>query len=144
MNKKLERQANNKVIAGVCSGLGKYFNIDPVFFRVAFIALLFAGGSSLLIYIILVIVVPKERFFVLENNSTTNNNTFETFQQNDLSGNETSDNNSLIIGLVLISGGVLFLLNNLVPFFKIQKLWPAILIILGLGLIMRKKDKSKE
>jgi len=48
------------VISGVCSGLGKYFEIDPIIFRFGFVALLFAGGSSIIIYLVLLIVIPKE------------------------------------------------------------------------------------
>ena len=37
MSKRLVRDQSNKVIAGVCSGLGNYFNVDPVLVRVAFV-----------------------------------------------------------------------------------------------------------
>jgi phage shock protein C len=53
------------------------------------------------------------------------------------------DSTSLVFGLLLISGGVLLLLNNLVPYLKMQKLWPVILIMIGLGLLFnKKKDKN--
>jgi len=58
-NKRLYRDPDNSVISGVCGGLGAYFNIDPIIFRLIFVLLLFAGGSSLLVYIILWIVLPK-------------------------------------------------------------------------------------
>ena len=38
--KRLYRSSDNKMIAGVCGGLGKYFNIDPVIFRIIFVILL--------------------------------------------------------------------------------------------------------
>lgn len=60
-SRRLYRDVENSVIGGVCSGLGAYFDIDPVFFRVIFIALIFAGGVSLIIYPILWIVVPAAR-----------------------------------------------------------------------------------
>ena len=51
----------DKKIAGVCGGLGEYFNIDPVILRIAFIvALLMAGGGGLL-YLIMWPVVPEKR-----------------------------------------------------------------------------------
>ena len=50
----------NGVIAGICGGLGKYFNIDPVLVRAAFLLLLFMGGGGGLLYIILWIITPKE------------------------------------------------------------------------------------
>lgn len=59
--KKLYRDPDHRVLGGVCSGLGAYFDIDPVFIRLIFVLLLFIGGSSVLIYLILWIVVPKAR-----------------------------------------------------------------------------------
>lgn len=61
MSRRLYRDIDNSVIGGVCSGLGAYFKIDSVFFRIIFIALIFAGGVSLIIYPILWIVVPAAR-----------------------------------------------------------------------------------
>ena len=57
--KRLYRDEENRVLGGVCSGMGAYFNIDPVFLRILFILLLFVGvGISAIIYLILWIVVP--------------------------------------------------------------------------------------
>jgi phage shock protein PspC (stress-responsive transcriptional regulator) len=61
MRRRLYRDGDNRVIGGVCSGLGAYFNIDMVILRVIFVLAFFLGvGASLLIYIILWIVVPKQ------------------------------------------------------------------------------------
>ena len=57
--KRLYRSSTNKVIAGVCGGLGEYFKIDPVIFRVIFVILLLPGGlPGLIPYVILWIIVP--------------------------------------------------------------------------------------
>jgi len=42
--KKLHRLADDKKLAGVCAGLGEYFDVDPVFFRLFFLLSLFFGG----------------------------------------------------------------------------------------------------
>jgi phage shock protein PspC (stress-responsive transcriptional regulator) len=61
-SRKLYRDPDDKVLGGVCSGLGAYFNLDPVVVRIIFILLVILGaGSFLLVYIILWIVVPKAR-----------------------------------------------------------------------------------
>jgi phage shock protein PspC (stress-responsive transcriptional regulator) len=58
--RKLYRDPDDRVLGGVCSGLGAYFNFDPVIIRLIFVLLVFLGaGSSLIIYLILWIVVPK-------------------------------------------------------------------------------------
>ena len=43
--KRLYRNSKDKKLGGVCSGLGDYFNIDPVIIRLAFLLLIFAGGG---------------------------------------------------------------------------------------------------
>lgn len=58
--KKLYRSETDKKIAGVAGGLGEYFNIDPLVFRVIFVILLLPGGAGPLIYFILWLLVPKK------------------------------------------------------------------------------------
>ncbi len=141
MIKKFQRTRNEKVISGVCGGLGNYFDIDPIIFRFAFIALLLAGGSSIFIYIILVIVIPKEPY-VVQSQGTANSSAFDNFQQEDLAGKESDNSNRTVFGLLLISGGALMLLYNIMPYFKLEKLWPVILVIMGLGLLFQKKNTN--
>ena len=57
--KRLYRDSEDRVLGGVCSGLGVYFDIDPVIIRILFVVAFFIPISSLLIYLILWIVVPK-------------------------------------------------------------------------------------
>jgi len=58
-SRRFYRDPENSVIGGVCGGLGAYFNLDPVIFRIIFIALFFFGGASILVYVILWIVIPR-------------------------------------------------------------------------------------
>ena len=60
MAKRLYRSIRNKKIAGVCGGLGDYFDIDPTIIRLTWLALILAGGGGVLAYIIAWIIVPKE------------------------------------------------------------------------------------
>lgn len=58
-NKKLERKRNGD-IAGVCSGLADYFNIDETLVKIIFFVLLFTPFPIFWTYIILWILTPKE------------------------------------------------------------------------------------
>jgi phage shock protein PspC (stress-responsive transcriptional regulator) len=58
-SKRLYRDPENSVIGGVCGGLGAYFSVDPLIFRLLFVIFFFAGGASILVYVILWIVLPK-------------------------------------------------------------------------------------
>ncbi len=59
-SRKLYRSRTNRMLAGVCSGLGEFFGIDPTVIRLIFVAGALLGfGSFILIYIVLFIVVPE-------------------------------------------------------------------------------------
>ena len=58
--KRLERPADDRMIAGVAAGLGRYFDLTPTVFRLAFVVLTLLGGVGILIYIAAVLVMPKE------------------------------------------------------------------------------------
>lgn len=58
-DKRFHRDVDNKMVAGVCSGLAAYTNIDVTIIRVIFAALSFAYGTAVLIYIVLWFVAPK-------------------------------------------------------------------------------------
>jgi phage shock protein PspC (stress-responsive transcriptional regulator) len=58
--KKLHRFAEDRKIAGICGGLGEYFDLDPVLFRLFFVVSLFFGGLGAVVYLILWIMVPEK------------------------------------------------------------------------------------
>ncbi|MEY2532324.1 MAG: hypothetical protein QOF29_234, partial [bacterium] len=58
--RRLYRSRDERMLAGVCGGLAKYFGIDPVIVRVAAVALVFAGGAGLLAYLAAWLLVPDE------------------------------------------------------------------------------------
>lgn len=59
MQKKLYKSTQNKVICGVCGGLGEYFNIDPTVVRLAWIFFCLLGGSGVLAYILAAVIIPS-------------------------------------------------------------------------------------
>jgi phage shock protein C len=60
-NKKFRRSRSNRVIAGVCGGLGEFFGLNPIWFRLAFLIALLPGGiPGIGAYILFWLIVPKE------------------------------------------------------------------------------------
>lgn len=57
---RLTRSRSDRMLAGVAGGLGRYFGLDPVIARVAFVVLLFFGGAGALLYLAAVLLVPNE------------------------------------------------------------------------------------
>ncbi len=61
MDRVLRRSRSNRVVAGVCGGLGQFFGISAGWFRLAFLLMLLPGGvPGLLAYLILWIIIPYE------------------------------------------------------------------------------------
>jgi phage shock protein PspC (stress-responsive transcriptional regulator) len=58
---RMYRDPDNRIIGGVCSGMGAYWNIDPLIIRIIFAALVLAGGIGILVYLILYIVLPEAK-----------------------------------------------------------------------------------
>ena len=58
--KRLYKSQTNKMVVGVCGGLGEYFGIDPTLVRLVWLLFCAAGGSGLLAYFIAALVIPRE------------------------------------------------------------------------------------
>jgi phage shock protein C len=58
--KRLFRSRKDRIIGGVCGGLGNYLSIDPVLVRVVWAILFFAAGVGFLAYILAWIIIPEE------------------------------------------------------------------------------------
>ena len=59
--KQLTRSNNNRMIAGVCAGIGAYSNIDPTVVRLAAVLLLFLTGPGIVVaYLIMALIIPEE------------------------------------------------------------------------------------
>ena len=56
--KRVFRDSFNGILGGVCSGLGEYFESDPVIFRLLFIAFFFMFGGGIFIYLIAWLIIP--------------------------------------------------------------------------------------
>ena len=128
--KKLQRNTQNKVIAGVCSGLADYFGIDVALMRVLFVVLLLMGCSGFLIYLILWIVMPTAK--------PGENQQAENIQQ----VTRHEGKGGWIAGVILIVIGCLCLVSNLIPQINWAVYWPVLLIAFGILLIVPLKNKK--
>ena len=58
--RRLTRSRDDRFIGGVAGGLGRYFGVDPILFRIGFVVLSFFGGTGLLAYLVLLAFVPAD------------------------------------------------------------------------------------
>lgn len=141
MARKLYRNDKDKIIAGVCSGIAEYLNIDPVIVRIIALGLFFMHGFGLLTYIIAWVIIPPKEFKEKDNPEPAKKQS---------AGGSTK----IIIGVILIVFGALIALDksfyytHLVT--KVFSLtWeyfvPLALIIAGVFILMQgKKDTDKK
>ncbi|MDP4225834.1 MAG: PspC domain-containing protein [Bacteroidota bacterium] len=59
--KRMYRDPDNRVLGGVCGGIGAFWNFDPIFMRILFIILFLLYGSGLLIYLLMWIIIPEAK-----------------------------------------------------------------------------------
>ena len=62
--KKLYRSRENDMLAGVCGGIGEYFDIDPTIVRLAWVILGFCGGVGLWAYVIAAVIIPQRPQYI--------------------------------------------------------------------------------
>ena len=63
MSKTLYKSDQNKMVDGVCGGMGEYFGIDPTIIRLGWVLFCAMGGSGFIAYIIAAIVIPKRPIY---------------------------------------------------------------------------------
>lgn len=145
MEKKLKRNTQDKMVAGVASGLAQYFQLDVVWVRIAFALAIFFGGGGLWVYIILWIAMPEEdnpvytyTDYRVNPDETKLDSTFTPTQKSNVSA---------IVGFLLIGFGGFFLLDEfeIIPhWFNISKLWPLIFVAIGLSIILKNTRKTEK
>jgi len=125
MTRRLYRSSTNKILGGICAGLGEYFDVDPTLVRLIAVVALFASfGAALFGYLLAWIIIPQQT----------------------LEGTPASAPASAVArkrgwqvylpGIVLLTLGGFLLLREHVWWFSFGDLWPIVLIVVGLALVL--------
>ncbi len=139
--KKLYRSESDQVIAGVAGGLAEYFDIDSTLIRIAIAFLFMVGGSGILAYILLWIVVPSESTLKSKDYIQANAQEIKSKAQNlasSISNSKNHSNNTGAIFIIILGIFLLFSNFGIFEWFDLSKLWPLIIIVLGIHLLSRK------
>ena len=142
------RSETDKMIGGVCGGLGRSLGIDPIYLRLFFVLLAIGKGAGVLIYIILWVIMPSEAQVTgstsdSEGGSLTTDDIAERARAmgDDLREAVSRPNPQIgmILGIVLILLGAVFFIDNLninwLWWFDFDILWP-LLLVLGGGVLL--------
>ena len=129
MTQRLYRSSRNKVIGGVCGGLGDYFDVDATRIRLIAVVGAFASfGAAALGYLLIWIIVPQD--FEAPEASTV-------VPGAPVIPRPWSKWRVYLPGIVLVAIGALLLFREYVYWFNLVDLWPILLILVGLMLILR-------
>ena len=149
MEKRLERDQSNKMLAGVAAGLANYLSIEVTWVRVLFLILAFFGFTGVWIYLILWIAVPARPIWppvsnvdyrMPEPRSGAEYNPPFPQPENRRSGR-------LITGTILMVLGICLLLNEFVDlpeWMSLTKLWPLVFVAIGLIILLKPGRKNVE
>lgn len=165
MEKRLYKSSNDKILAGVCGGIGEYFEIDPVLIRILWVISAFVGGAGVLAYIVAAIVMPSKE-------SVYNGKTYESTYKASGTYNARTDaetgsaeretgsaeesqtepgkiyrhrrsekENRVLGGLILIALGGFFFLREFLPWISGSLLISVVFIGLGFYFLTRKSGE---
>lgn len=110
-------RSSDRLFAGVAGGLGEYFALDPVWFRIGFVVLALGGGSGLLIYLLMWLVIPPAPEGYAAPNAG----------RGTLTG-------AAVAGVVFVIVGTIALVNTISPWMG-RYVWPVIFVLGGVALI---------
>ncbi|RBP40661.1 PspC domain-containing protein [Garciella nitratireducens] len=132
--KVLYKSNKDKMLLGVCGGLGEYLGIDSSIIRILWVmgSITFAG-SGILLYFLMAMILPEEDKVIEENAFYKEQEDFIEHQ-----------NHSKTLGIILIVFGVLFILRKFLRFLDFQYIFPIALIALGIFLIIKGGNKHDE
>ena len=115
----MRRSRSERVIAGVCGGLGRHLGIDPVLLRVAFIILALANGLGLIAYVVAWVAIPEEGR-----------------DQPVTPGPEPRrETGRLVLGGSLVVLGLVLLVDRLAPDLD-ERFWAVAVVAVGVAIIL--------
>ena len=151
MRDRLRKSRTDRVVFGVCGGLGEYFTLDSTLVRLAFVLLVIAGGSGILAYVVLALLMPPPSPTTREppppaTSSPPDAGASQGMPPPPVPAASLRENHrgAMLIGGVLIAVGIIALFNNFNLFWWLNwgRLWPVILVVIGLALLAGRYRRS--
>ena len=128
--KRLYKSRKDKLLCGVCGGLGEYLGVDPVLVRILWVLFAFGGGSGLLAYVIACLIIPRK----------------PSQEAADLPAKNSPNGRAWLGGILVVFGVFLLLLNFhlLSPYLwglwglSWKVVWPLLFILVGVAVILHR------
>lgn len=159
MGARLCRSRTDRMIGGVCGGLGQYLGIDSVLVRLFFVLLAFGTGVGVLLYLLCWIIIPYEGQGKIGSPTAVSAGADEIAERVRAMGEDVQaaartphPQAGVMIGLALVVLGTIFLAQNILDALNIVwlswldfgTLWPLLLIVGGIALLLRRNTRDPE
>lgn len=118
-SRRLRRSRTDRILFGVCGGLGRYLDVDPVVLRVLAVALVFAG-VGVPAYLVAWLVIPEAEPDVDEGPADA----------------ATRHQTATVLGAAMVGLGVLLLARGMMPWFHMGFFWPLVVVAGGVMLVV--------
>ncbi|HEY6706687.1 MAG TPA: PspC domain-containing protein [Actinomycetota bacterium] len=115
----VRRSRGERVIAGVCGGIGRYLGVDPVLLRIAFIVLALANGLGVIAYVVAWVAIPEER----------------PGQPLAAAPEPRREMGRLVLGGSLVVLGLVLLVDRLAPNLD-ELFWPVAVVAVGVAVML--------
>ena len=115
----VRRSRSERVIAGVCGGIGRYLGVDPVLLRIAFIVLALANGLGVIAYVVAWVAIPEER----------------PGQPLAAAPEARRETGRLVLGGSLVVLGLVLLVDRLAPNLD-ELFWPVAVVAVGVAVML--------
>jgi phage shock protein C len=149
--RKIYRSRKDRIIFGVCGGIAEYYNIESLWVRVVFIFLGITGAIGFVLYVALAILMPLNPVKSISDKKPEEvGATAEEFRDrvkglaSELRNDPKVDRRRNLLGLLIVTIGVIAFFNELFPNFWIgwKVLWPMIIILIGFTFISNAKSNK--
>ena len=145
--RRLYRSDTDKLIGGVCGGLGEYLDFDPLVIRIIFVVMAMISGIGFAVYILMWLFIPLAHASSATQDEVLRQNVQEIRGQTKVLGKKAQEtlggmssrkvgSHMLIAGVVLVGLGLLSLLRNFGLLAWVGKLWPLVLIAIGIVILL--------
>jgi phage shock protein C len=115
----VRRSRDERVVAGVCGGVGRYLGVDPVLLRIAFIILALANGLGVIAYVVAWVAIPEE----------------QPGQAPGPPAETRRETGRLVLGGSLVVLGLVLLLDRLAPDLD-ELFWPVAVVAVGVAVML--------
>lgn len=130
MSKQLYRSNQNKILGGICGGMGEYFDIDPTIVRIIWFLSIFTG-VGIIAYLVCWLIIPLKSYSSYSNYSTDSTPSRES--------SFDKEKSARILGISLILIGIVFMMDKFFRWFDLDIMIPLIIILIGAFILFQSR-----